>query len=208
MKKKVIFSSLTLLFSLSAISGFSNGSAGGAVVCLAIAAAFGFLAYRAFKPLHNAECEPAAKISANSVTPPPENSDNLTAPHVVPPVSGSAVKSEFEFVKIKVAGVSFKNEKGASRQTILRKINFHDSPFNEYIELELRPYDYEGSTAYGVYANNLQIGNIPADKVQFVSDNWEHIDSISAINVYGGGRNAEGYAISYGCEITLKLRNE
>lgn len=207
MKKKVIFPGLTLLFSLSAISGFSSGSTGGAVVCLAIAAAFGFFAYRAFKPLHNAECEPAAKISADFVTP-PENSDNLTTSHVAPPVSSPAVKPEFEFIKIKVAGVSFKNEKGASRQTILRKIKFHDSPFNEYIELELRPYDYEGSTAYGVYANNLHIGNIPADKVQFISDNLECIDSISAINVYGGGRNKEGYAISYGCEITLKLRNK
>lgn len=141
-------------------------------------------------------------------SPPPENSDNLTIPHVAPSVSAPVANPEFEFVKIKVAGVTFKNEKGASRQTILRKINFHDSPFNEYVELELRPYDYEGSTAYGVYANNLQIGNIPADKVQFVSDNWERIDSISAINVYGGGRNAEGKTISYGCEITLKLRNK
>lgn len=119
-----------------------------------------------------------------------------------------APKPAFEFMQIKVSGVTFKNEKGASRQTILRKIKFNDKPFNEYIELELRQYEYDGSPAYGVYANNLQIGNIPADMVQFVSDNWKRLDSISAIDVYGGGRDESGHAISYGCKITLKLRTE
>ena len=115
---------------------------------------------------------------------------------------------KFTFVPIKVSGVTFKNENGVSRQAILRKIKFNDKPFNEYIELELCPYEYKGSPAYGVYANSLNIGNIPADSIQFVSDNMERIDSISAIDVYGGGRDESGHAISYGCKITLKLRME
>ena len=139
--------------------------------------------------------------------PPPKN----LAPAVSDLVPGSApsvpaAEPKFDFVQIKVSGVTFKNENGVSRQTILRKLKFNDEPFNAYIELELRPYEYNGSPAYGVYANNLNIGNIPADSVQFISDNWEMIDSISAINVYGGGRDESGRSISYGCKITLKLR--
>lgn len=106
---------------------------------------------------------------------------------------------------IKVAGVTFKNEKGASRQAILRKIRFNDAPFDKYIEVEIRQYEYEGKPAYGIYANNLQIGNIPADCTQFISQNIERLESISNIDVYGGGRNEEGYAISYGCKITLRF---
>lgn len=144
-----------------------------------------------------------------TLVPPPKNlasatsSSNTASAATIP-----APKPKFEFVKIKVSGVTFKNEKGTSRQTILRKIKFNDKPFDEYIELELRQYEYDGSPAYGVYANNLQIGNIPADKVSFISDNWKRLDGISAIDVYGGGRDENGYAISYGCKITLKLRTE
>lgn len=206
MKKKVIFIGLTVLFSLSAITGLSSGSISGFVGCLAIAAVFGFFTYRASKPQQNTENNNSVSQS-NIYTPLPENL-TISAPEPIP-VSAAAIPTPqpaFEFVQIKVAGVTFKNEKGVTRQTILRKINFHDNPFDEYIELELRCYEYEGKPAYGVYANGLQIGNIPADNVQFISDNWERIDSVSAINVYGGGRNSEGYAISYGCEITLKLR--
>ena len=209
MKKKIIFCGLTLLFSFSAVSGLFSGNVAGAVGCLLIAAICGFLAYRSFKSSDSAISATAGVKSANNTAPPPENSDNLaTPPTSVSSTPISAPKNEFEFVAIKLSGVTFKNENGALRQSILRKINFHDAPFDEYIELELQPYEFEGSPAYGVYANGLQIGNIPADKVQFVSDNWEHIDSVSAIDVYGGGHGKDGQAISYGCKITLKLRNK
>lgn len=208
MKKKIIFCGLTLLFSLSAVSGLFSGNAAGAVGCLVIAAILGFLAYRSFKTSDSVTSATAGVKSANNTTP-PENSDNLTIPPTsVSSAPISAPKNEFEFVVIKLSGVTFKNENGALCQSILRKINFHDAPFDEYIELELQPYEFEGSPAYGVYANGLQIGNIPADKVQFVSDNWERIDSVSAIDVYGGGHGKDGRAISYGCKITLKLRNK
>lgn len=210
MKKKVLFISLTALFTLSALSGLSSGNVSGFVGCFAFAAVFGFLAYRSSKSQHNLENNGTnSAIQSNTCTPPPKNlasatsSSNTASAATIP-----APKPKFEFVKIKVSGVTFKNEKGTSRQTILRKIKFNDKPFDEYIELELRQYEYDGSPAYGVYANNLQIGNIPADKVSFISDNWKRLDGISAIDVYGGGRDENGYAISYGCKITLKLRTE
>lgn len=153
---------------------------------------------------------------------------NIPAPHIaetaptISPVSTSEDKTaaiqsatvsdapdlskQFEYLEIKVAGVTFKNEKGPTRQTILRKIHFNDKPFDEYVELGLREYEFDGKPAFGVYANNMQIGNIPADYVQFIVDNDARYEGICGINVYGGGRNENGYAISYGCKITLKYR--
>lgn len=209
MKKKVFFIGLAVLFALSAVSGLSSGSISGFIGCLAIAAVFAFLAYRVSKPQRISENGGTSSvIQSNTCTPPKNLASTASSPAMASAATIPAPKPEFEFVQIKVSGVTFKNEKGASRQTILRKIKFNDKPFDEYIELELRQYEYDGSPAYGVYANNLQIGNIPADMVQFVSDNWKRLDSISAIDVYGGGHDESGHAISYGCKITLKLRTE
>lgn len=210
MKKKVFFIGLAVLFTLSAVSGLSSGNISGFIGCLAIAAVFAFLAYRTSKPQRISESGGASSvIQSNTCTPPRKNlASTASSPTMASAATTPAPKPEFEFMQIKVSGVTFKNEKGTSRQTILRKIKFNDKPFDEYIELELRQYEHDGSPAYGVYANNLQIGNIPADMVQFVSDNWKRLDSISAIDVYGGGRDESGHAISYGCKITLKLRTE
>lgn len=70
MKKKIIFCGLTLLFSLSAVSGLFSGNVAGAVGCLLIAAIFGFLAYRSFKSSDSAISATVGVKSANNTTPP------------------------------------------------------------------------------------------------------------------------------------------
>lgn len=140
-------------------------------------------------------------------TPPIFTNESKTA--TIQPATVSNVpdlSKQFEYLEIKVAGVTFKNDKGPTRQTILRKIHFNDKPFDEYVELGLREYEFDGKPAFGVYANNMQIGNIPADYVQFIIDNDARYEGICGINVYGGGRDENGYSISYGCKITLKYR--
>lgn len=71
MKKRLFFCGLTLLFSLSAVSGLFSGNVAGAVGCLLIAAIFGFLAYRSFKNSDSAISATAGVKSANNTTPPP-----------------------------------------------------------------------------------------------------------------------------------------
>lgn len=123
-------------------------------------------------------------------------------------VSGNPTsQSKYVFIPIKVVGVTFNNDDGVSRQIILRKLHFHDSPFNEYVDAEIKQYEFNGQPAFGVYANNMQIGNIPSDLVPFLHDNIERIESISSIDVYGGGRK-EGHSISYGCKITLRFLSD
>ena len=119
------------------------------------------------------------------------------------PAPASEAKPAFEFLSVKVAGVTFKNGR-KSRQTILRKIHFKDEPFNKgTMELTLQREEWEGKPAFGVYVNGDQIGNIPAEYVSYVNDNFSHLDGIVNMEVYGGGEGR-----NYGAEITLRFRNE
>lgn len=151
---------------------------------------------------------PAPQITETIPFTPPISAKESTTTHPATVPDVPDVSKQFEYLEIKVAGVTFKNDKGLTRQTILRKIHFNDKPFDEYVELGLHEYEFDGKPAFGVYANNMQIGNIPADYVQFIIDNDARYEGICGINVYGGGRDENGYAISYGCKITLKYRKQ
>lgn len=218
MQKKVvtiIFSCFASIFCWSAAFSYTTNNSSSGLFCLIACGAFTFLAYRTGKSI-SAELPDSPEVIKRS-TPPQKNlvsqplhhdTENILDNTPLPQSSSSSSdesENDFEFVVIKVAGVTFKNDRGPLRQTILRKIRFRDKPFDKYVDLELRSYDFEDQLAYGVYANNMQIGNIPAVYVPFIRDNIDRIESISHIDVYGGGRNEEGYAISYGCKITLRF---
>lgn len=111
----------------------------------------------------------------------------------------SEVESKYEFLKFKVAGVTFKNGR-KSRQTILRRMKFQDPPYNKGVDLSLKREEYEGKPAFGVYANDEQIGFVPADLVEYVDANFSRIDQFTHIDVYGGGEGK-----NYGAEVILRL---
>ena len=120
------------------------------------------------------------------------------------PVQEAPKDEPYEFLRIKLAGVTFKNGR-KSRQSILRAIKFRDGEFSDGVELELKPYEWEEQPAYGVYANGQQIGSVPADKVAYIAENKGRIVGFSAIEVYGGGRDEEGQLKNFGCEVVLRL---
>lgn len=121
--------------------------------------------------------------------------------------TNAQVEAKYDFLTFKVAGVTFKNGR-KTRQAILRKIKFQDPPFEPPISISIKPYEYENETAYGVYANDEQIGNIPKDQIQYVKDNWERRDAATAINVYGGGMTDAGEQRNYGAEVTIRFFKE
>lgn len=214
-KKTIVFSCLAVLFLLSAFSGFSGGLVSGGIGCLVICGIFAFLAFRSAKAVTGSNRETSQ--SPNRFTPPPnKNSNSQPMPYntvnndtaETPAPSNPVAQNKYLFAPIKVAGVTFNNDDGVSRQLILRKLHFHDSPFNEYADVEIRQYDFNGQPAFGVYVNNIQIGNIPSDLVPFIQENISRIESISYIDVYGGGRSKDGQPISYGCKITLRFLND
>ena len=75
---------------------------------------------------------------------------------------------DYDYWKVKVAGVTFKNGR-KSRQTILKKIFFRDEPFNkdECHSCTLRRGEYEGEPSFAVCVHDDIIGFIPKEKVQY-----------------------------------------
>ena len=218
MKKTVlILWGVGALFLISSIPLFVEGDIGSGVCGIVIAAALFFIGLRkkAARPEPKKEppaATPAATEPKEAAAPAPKA--DATA-HVAPadprpakaeaaaPAPASEAKPAFEFLSVKVAGVTFKNGR-KSRQTILRKIHFKDEPFNKgTMELTLQREEWEGKPAFGVYVNGDQIGNIPAEYVSYVNDNFSRLDGIVNMEVYGGGEGR-----NYGAEITLRFRNE
>lgn len=103
-----------------------------------------------------------------------------------------------------VAGVTFNNGR-KTRQAILRKIKWGDPPFDS-VKWTLDTYEYQDKPAVGVYANGEQVGNVPKDQLLFVLQRIvdDSIESISG-NVVGGGKDSDGNALNFGCEVTLVL---
>ena len=92
---------------------------------------------------------------------------------------------DYDYWKVKVAGVTFKNGR-KSRQTILKKIFFRDEPFNkdECHSCTLRRGEYEGEPSFAVCVHDDIIGFIPKEKVQYFYDNFYRCDGITAIRVF------------------------
>ena len=202
------------LFLISSIPLFVEGDIGAGVCGIVIAAALFFIGLRkkAARPEPKKE-PPAATMEPEEAAAHVPKAD-ATA-HVAPadprpakaeaaaPAPASEAKPAFEFLSVKVAGVTFKNGR-KSRQTILRKIHFKDEPFNKgTMELTLQREEWEGKPAFGVYVNGDQIGNIPAEYASYVNDNFSRLDGIVNMEVYGGGEGR-----NYGAKITLRFRNE
>lgn len=97
-------------------------------------------------------------------------------------------------IRTKVVGVTFRNDDGTNRQSILAHCHPGD-------EISLRYYEYHGSPAYGVQTENGQIGNISQE---LAWDLGEYGD-----DVYVAGRILEvtgGYdGLYFGCNIVLTI---
>lgn len=183
-KTALILWIVAALFLVSSVPLFTEGNIAAGVCGIVIAAVLFIVGLRK-------RAAPAPKQEAS-----PRPAPAAEAPAARPP-------APYEFFKTKVAGVTFKNGR-RSRQTILRAIHFKDAPFDKgNMEMMIERGEWEGKPAFGVFVNGEQIGNIPAEHVQFVADNFSRLDGITHIEVYGGGEGR-----NYGAEITLRFRNE
>lgn len=99
-------------------------------------------------------------------------------------------------IHTKVAGVTFRNSDGTSRQKILA-----DAMDDGVVEFEY--HSYKGAPAYAVLYNGDQIGNLPADLARDLydlDDTYTFVGKISAIT--------GGDGLSYGCNLLLTLYKE
>lgn len=106
----------------------------------------------------------------------------------------------------RVVGVTFANDGGRSRQTILREIKREEPSTYDF---SLRKYDYEGEPAVGVFYNDEQVGNIAkgADLCRAL-EQIDRFDKFEAYEVTGGFKydDDSGDRASYGLDIAVYFK--
>ncbi|WP_461810873.1 hypothetical protein [Faecalimonas sp.] len=108
----------------------------------------------------------------------------------------SSRRKVYATLSFRVSGVTFKTGR-KSRQVMLKNMYFNNTPpFDDEITITFKRYDFEGSLAIGVYANDLQIGNVPRDLVETFDKYWIS-DYTASFDVYGGGNK------NWGCEVDV-----
>lgn len=118
--------------------------------------------------------------------------------------AGHLQGSLYEFVPVRVAGVTFKNGR-RHRQTILRQIYWKDEPYHKGIEVTLRQGEYEGQPTVEVWANEEQIGFVPKEQLPFFLNNWHRYHSAFDLEVSGGGNMPDGEQVPFGAEFTARF---
>lgn len=73
-----------------------------------------------------------------------------------------------------VAGVTFKNDDGSSRQAILKDLKARGG---DDADLELEEYDYKGQPAIRILIDGEQIGNVPKRRVAEISAVLDRLDT-------------------------------
>lgn len=107
----------------------------------------------------------------------------------------------------RVAGVTFDNDDGSSRQDILRHIKFRDNPYaspDEDILVDFVESDYNGELALAVTLNGYQVGFVPRTMIRKVKAALDsHAWTVDSCTIYGGSTDGAGEKHSFGCEISI-----
>ena len=191
--KKIVLFAFAILFAAVAVKSLleqqTNTALGGAIV----AAVFAFFAMRGKK----------GKAAGSSEKQPAPTAKQQMAP-VAKPVKAPAAAVHGS-VTFRVAGVTFENDDGTSRQTILRRMKFNDEPFESWseIDLDFARYTYNGDPAMAIEVRGETIGNVPAAEVANVTAALQRPGAhVASAEVIGGG-TYDGERINYGMEITI-----
>ena len=196
MKKPIILWIVAALFLFCSVPFFGQGSIIEGVCGIAIAAALGVFGYVTMKRTQAAELakkdteNEEAPVALNDEIAPSECSGNLEAQQ----------DSSYEFLRTKIAGVTFKDGR-KSRQTIIRRLYWKDEPFDKNeAEVVLERGEYEGKPAFAVILNGQKAGYVPAEHVQFIEENFARCDGVTHIEAYCGANDI------YGAEIIIRFR--
>jgi hypothetical protein len=96
-------------------------------------------------------------------------------------------------VKLRLAGVTFNNPDGSSRQGILRDVSNGTSPYKDGCQFKIVSETYKGEQAFGVAAipgnganpEGKTVGYIPKDWVAYVADRISSMEPVSGYEFYG-----------------------
>ncbi len=131
------------------------------------------------------------------------------APISAPAAASSSVADDSDVISFHVAGTTFSNDDGTSRQAILRHMKFGDSPYADGqdptdLSISIEESDFDGELALEVYANGYQIGFVPKKLISKVKRAMDQGAMVTAAQIIGGGKDDQGNIISWGCIVELE----
>ncbi len=97
-------------------------------------------------------------------------------------------------IHTKVAGVTYRNSDGSSRQEHLSYCFGGES-------VEFEHFTYQGAPAYSVHCGGLQIGNLPADLARDLYELGDNYTFVGEIDEVTGGDDD----LKYGCNLRIEL---
>lgn len=93
-------------------------------------------------------------------------------------------ESPYEFVKFYLKETRLKNPDGTKRQDVLYWYKMRKPPFDKQINAAALS-DPETPTLVEITLNGHVIGKAPANNAQYICENWDRMDRVSAIDVEG-----------------------
>lgn len=125
------------------------------------------------------------------------------------PAARPAAGNDSGSISFHVAGTTFENDDGSSRQDILRHLKFGDAPWAngpDDLDTTIEETSYNGEQAFAVLVNNYQIGFVPKGDIKKVARALNNVATcyVSETEIVGGGRGQDGKPLSYGCIVTLE----
>ena len=127
-----------------------------------------------------------------------ESNNNLTVAKTF-----SEESDNIGYITFRAAGVTYKNDDGSDRQKIIERLRKDIEKFKKGGRLNLKEFSYNGKPALAIYIDGLQIGNVPANKVDFLLEEIDKGNIVSGeIEFLGGGD------LTHGVEITLGIKKD
>ncbi len=183
-KTAIILWIVAALFFVCSIPLFVEGNAGAGACGIVLAAVLCFIGYKKLQKQKQAEAAAVEKAAQAS--------------------ERAAQRAEYEErhgkIETTVAGVTFDNEDGTSRQRILKKF-LRDNGYDAGEEATLQQYEYNGKPAVYVLLQGQIIGNVPKthtaeviriiDRVEFAAVHVRRFRSDEGEQIYNADLTIE-----------------
>ena len=179
MKKKILGAVFLALAVICVASAASQGGKNALLGGFAVGAVFAVLGVRDLKSAAPAKKPmPAAGVHTTTARPAP------AAP-------------QYHFVNFRVAGVTFDNDDGTNRQSIIADIDHQRSPFQDgdNLNVAILRSSWQGELAFEVRVNDVLIGHVPKDSIAEVDEALRHSDAMVSGFKIDGGTNGYNYGV-------------
>ena len=102
--------------------------------------------------------------------------------------------SPYEHVSFYLKDTRIKNPDGTKRQDVLYWYKMRKPPFDQQVDVAVLS-DPEKPELVQISLNGQVVGKAPKDKAQYICENWNRMDCVSALDVEGPRGEYEAYTV-------------